>query len=175
MKRRNGFVSNSSSSSFVVVFDKRIEAYSDDDLKQKLFGTTEKVIKHKWYGDMDTDALLERVREEAVEITFTLDGSFLIPVDDSRDIVVIFNQDWNEACEKADALGLSNKDSFDEYWTKVTEIAEEQAKRDMLEFSKQNSGEYYHFSFADGNGDIESFLEHEYIFNKFPHVTQNNH
>lgn len=67
MKTRKGFVSNSSSSSFIVAFPKPIEEMSVEDVRQLMFG--EQKNTEDVYGDdlFSMEQIAKVVRREATE------------------------------------------------------------------------------------------------------------
>lgn len=177
MKTRTGFVSNSSSSSFIVAFNKKLEDYSDEELKISLFGTDGSVVREH-YGSrlLETDKLIEEVKNSAEEIFIEKDGSFLSKQISDR---CYFGADYWEALEQAKRIGFSFEVDSRAYYAEADRIAKELSKvtmKDFLEEVKEinENPVYYYFSFSDETS-IGNFLEHGDIFRNYPHRIENNH
>lgn len=178
MKTRQGFVSNSSSSSFIVAFHKKLEDYTDEELKLSLLGTDGSVVREH-YGDrlLNTDELIEEVRNSAEEISIDKDGSFLSKKRSDRSY---FGADyWWEASEQAKRIGFSFEVDSRAFYAEVDRIAKELSKVAMKEFLEEvkeidENPVYYYFSFSDET-TIGSHLEHGDIFRSYPHKVENNH
>jgi hypothetical protein len=171
MKSRLGFVSNSSSSSFIVAFEKPIERYKEEELKLLLFRTTDPVIKG-YYDDLSTDELLKCALQNAQEVSLNEDLSFRFPEEDEESFY--FPKDYWDATETLKAQG------FDEYSKKIEEEMIRTAKektRDLLKEVRKRKyvPAYYYFYFSDNDGSVYSYLEHEGIFERLPYLMENNH
>ena len=177
MKIRNGFVSNSSSSSFIVAFHKKFEDYTDTELKLSLLGTDGSVVRES-YGDklLSTDELIQAVRNSAEEIFIEKDGSFF---SEKRTDRSYFGADYWEALEQAKRIGFSSKVNSQTFYAEADRIAKELSKVTMKEFLEEvkeidENPVYYYFSFSDDTA-IGSHLEHGDIFRNYPHRVENNH
>jgi len=104
MKIRNGFVSNSSSSSFIVVWDKKPQ--SIDEIKNILFGELE---SFSVYGDsIDTIKLSETIFNDTDFATYE-------QIKSEQDGLFCFNS-WGSSTPKWDSVGYyANKKLMDMY------------------------------------------------------------
>lgn len=167
MKLRSGFVSNSSSSSFVVAFPKVPETV--EEMQAMLFHS------EKWFYGWDyswdasrepdlwpTEEIAERVfgdmgepmteGQAALEISYYEDDSISYP-HYSRD---------NEAYRAAQ----------EEYARLQSELAE----RKSVEFLKENKGcAIFRFEYSDNDGAQSSAMEHKNLFKRLPHVRISHH
>jgi hypothetical protein len=155
MKIRKGFVSNSSSSSFVVAFKKMPE--NENELQHMLFGARQ-------------------------EYPALYDSTFW-PVSQVASIVWndIKNQTPNndEALIEAISCGwFQGRPMWDdtETWEdhdKNTDIA---VRKVLDQFKKENKDAVmYHFSYSDNEGELNSAMEHGILFDNLPHITISCH
>jgi len=182
MKTRSGFVSNSSSSSFIVVFDKPLEEYEDNELKKKMFGTCSKKVKEKYSGkSLSTDDLLKTVRANAEELIANDDGSFTplqIGLDECSDVILFRERYWDKVEEVLESRGIHFGDeNYWDSWNEVSDsLAKERNKAWIMSVKDEygNNAKFYKFEFCD-HTDIGAFLEHSNIFDKFKYLYRNNH
>ena len=166
MKIRNGFVSNSSSSSFIVAFDK--DPQSANELMMMMFepdmkcgadgisGCSFKQIAKTVYSDIEE-------QRKSKEIFFN--PMILLCIEMGGDIDKIMDKffpevknNWDEECIIRDKLeALQSNDYF-------------------FEFREKNKDKFiYKFSYADDCGNYESILEHGDIFNNLNHERESHH
>lgn len=175
MKTRNGFVSNSSSSSFIVAFDKKLEEYTDDELKMTFFQTTDSEVE-----ELNTDELLRSAIQNAQEVFLAKDLSFNNP--DSYEENFCFPVDHWGAYKTADASGAKFDFSQGSEYLKIVDreekrMSEEKVKEFLKDIKKRNytSPHYYYFSLSDNDGPIYGYLEHEGIFERLPYMMEDHH
>jgi len=180
MKIRTGFVSNSSSSSFVVAFLHKPK--SAKDLKEMMFG------KQEWhysniYGDGDKDVSTQRIadsvfadikRKATKKQIFTSIGngyfsSYIIP-----EIFPGFYQ-GEDACH----LSYQNEDEkkeIERIWKEQEEVNAQRAKAIADAFYAANKDKYIVvLSYADEDGSWGSILEHSGIFGRLNNIRTSYH
>ena len=172
MKIRSGFVSNSSSSSFLVIFPR--EPKSAEDVRTILFDENQTM-----YGYYDDDYTVQQVSE-----TVWSDICNQTP----NDI-----QAAKEELEGYDSIGSPEYDDFkhlpkDEVWDAYNCALKIYAGKKMKEFfnlrklklqkinnESVESGVLYIFEFSDNDGSYNSALEHGDLFNKVKHIRISKH
>ncbi len=182
MKIRSGYVSNSSSSSFIVAFKKRIESYTVDELVNLLFNGVERV---EFYSNdfIEIKDAVEEVLREAKLIDTNKDrfipysaeggdgdgvfghGDFYWNIQEKERVVMGTNHFYNMTSEEREVM---YKDTL----LKANSMAQE-ACRDF--FEKNEGCFFYRFRFSDEDGAMGSFLEHGDTFKNLPHMIQNEH
>jgi len=173
MKTRNGFVSNSSSSSFIVFFPK--EPKSAEDVKNILFNEDQTV--YGCYDDLySVDQVAETVWndicsqkinnfEEALE-ELSSGGAYDAPSYSDFEHI----KDWREKSDAYDnALNIyankKMKELFNIRKQKLKKINNEPID-DVL---------FYIFSYSDNDGSYGSALEHGSLFNKLKNIRISHH
>ena len=156
MKIRHGFVSNSSSSSFIVVFPS--EPKNVEDLQKMMFGdlveiqsiydndifySANEIAKTVW-NDMKTGNKPTRKHAREVSMCGTMDLE--------------------------DSPSYNSYKNFEEY-LKASEIF---AKNKFKKFMRKNEI-FYIFKYSDNDGDYSSFLEHNGIFDNLKHLRISHH
>ena len=164
MKVRQGFVSNSSSSSFIVAFPKDFEITSKN-VRQYLFSDREYVSA---YGDAyGTDHVADQVTRD------------LRAQEPNREEALC------EALEGHDPNGpdindfrVKRKDgpgsTYD--WVAYNKAREEHTKKVIEKFKAEYAGmNLYVFEYSDNDGDFYCTMEHGDIFGAVPSITISNH
>jgi len=169
MKTRNGFVSNSSSSSFIVAFDK--VPTTIEEMKVLLFGED---VEH-WAGEYsDTGYSTESVVK------------YLMDHEDQ------FGSEVNNLAEEIARGGFEGKPDFwddnddekAEYgseawrakWEEEDLVRTEAAARLAAVFLAQNEdAELRVWEIHDNGGGMGACMEHGNLFRKLPHIRINHH
>ena len=171
MKERTGFVSNSSSSSFIVAFP--FIPHSQEEISNLLFtnGTpggypVEKVSQVVFNDILGSFPLSEEemVKELSPAYSYMRDWEAQNPA-----------PDW----PKADASVKERKDfnkKHDAFYKKQNKERERRAKIRATEFIKENKeAVFLKFSYSDEDGSFYSSMEHDGTFDQLPHITISHH
>lgn len=166
MKVRQGFVSNSSSSSFVVAFPKGFVP-TEESVKELLFGQTENLY---CYGEgVSTAAAASVIANDMKNQTPNVHENIIgamgghlpgAPDYDSFLIPEPGKSKWELKCD----------------W-EAYEKANQEFREKMLENMKAEFGDadIYCFEFSDNDGNLYSTLEHGDTFSALPHLRVSNH
>ena len=156
MKIRNGFVTNSSSSTFVVAFPRKPE--SADDVHKMLFT-----------GRKELSAYDEAVSTiDAAQYIFDCIGS-----QEPNEVSKIGEElESNSGRYRRDFMGLDGKFDDDRFEAWLSE----QVTLRATQWLKQYPGHFtYIFRFSDNSGNIEATLEHGDTFMDVPHEVISHH
>lgn len=158
MKIRNGFVSNSSSSSFVVAF-KEIP---------KTVGTMEDLL----FGDIDEFGQWEKfpVRDAARRVFEDLKAQKK-PLTKEQ-IVEEFAVGYINGYPEINSFYKDKEIDWEAYKKAVQKNAEKEAKKFM---NKNKDRKFYIFSYSDKDGAFMCEMEHSGIFDNLPHVCISRH
>jgi len=169
MKIRNGFVSNSSSSSFIVAFQKKPES-TEETLK--MLGLDEHVscFGNAIHGFEAANRVYEDILDEESNLT------------DEEAIELLSNEVYWEASEKYEkehgklSWDESNPDNRQERWDTIDKICKEKAKVMWENFKKQNKNSlFYQFCYSDNDGTLYTVMEHGEIFSELPYIRISQH
>jgi hypothetical protein len=174
MKIRNGFVSNSSSSSFLVVFDKLPEDALD--VHRLLFGPEPSTVS-VYDNAAKTIDVAQQVWEDIKEQLDKLPYSKEFVFEEFENEAYI--RAYNEFEPRRNALYRAGKN-----YNEVARLLEdeEEARRNQLQkelsdvFLQRSEGKVIlSFTYSDKKGEFEALLEHGDIFNHLQHVRISNH
>ena len=175
MKIRNGFVSNSSSSSFVVAFP--VKPKDEKELLEIMFNNKEEYM-NEWGDRYKT--------EEVVEHINSLIGN---PIATEEEMIESVRNGWFESYkdlpgyvddfEETKNLSYQNteeKKKIDKIFEEADKENSKRAKEIIKRFISENSGAFFTvFHFADDDGKFEGQLEHSNIFQNLSHIRTSYH
>ena len=199
MKIRSGFVSNSSSSSFIIGFDKVPKNICA--MKETLFGEDETSKKTDWSDDTHSVfAIAERVLNDISDkkpITVRKEKKIIEEISGGY-----FNgypeYNWrrdtpsdtyrNEFEKKHGGKNINNEEfrntpEYKEY-RRLCEIEREEYDNQVNKAASTLWNSYkatfegkkiFFVSYSDNDGSFESFMEHGNIFSKIPHIRISHH
>ena len=177
MKIRNGFVSNSSSSSFLVIFPK--EPKSMEDVKKMLFDegqthfsglysdevfTVENVAETVWSDIKNQE---KNDYDAAIEI---LSNGYYDDIDAPKYEDYDHIKDWRKRSELySDAVNKYARKKANEFFN------ERKLKLKKINNEEINECVFYNFEYSDNDGEYNSSLEHSNLFEKLKHFKISNH
>jgi len=167
MKIKTDFISNSSSSSFIVAFDKPVKKFSD---VQHLISREDKAIQ------VLNDAKPQRARK--IKLSKALVSVIAEELSHGYE-GTDYEKFQKTFCEREgiDVNDLYQNNTwmrafYDEYNKVNMKIYTEKA----VDFIKENEGKYlYLFTYADEDGEFMGEMEHGFTFEKVPHITIYKH
>ena len=177
MKIRNGFVSNSSSSSFVVIFP--TEPKSVEDVKKYLFDEGQEYFTHPY--DDDAGFSVDQVSET---VWYDICGQKKNKI---KKAIKEFKSGSLDGDGAPDYNDFSHIKDWTEKWKAYDDANEKYAKKyansffniRKLKLKKLNNEEIteaiYIFHYADEDGSYGSALEHGDLFRKLKHVRISKH
>jgi hypothetical protein len=174
MKIRNGFVSNSSSSSFVVALPHKPE--TAEDLQEMMFGSQNVHFTDIYYGDKESNnevstnlianEVFHNIDKEATdkEIFESIrDGHF----DEFYSLPGVLNPNYSE---------MSQEEWKNIDWDKINKENDKRAKKIADGFKDCNKDKFiFVVSFSDNEGPFEAMLEHSDIFCRLQHIRTSYH
>ena len=166
MKIRNGFVSNSSSSSFIVAFKKVPKSVAE--MQKMLFG------KQLYYQNPYYDPEYKDGSEPswyAEEVSARVFRDILEPIS-IKELASHFSGYIMDSYAPDRDSFPQDCDGHDQWWKAMEEYSIKAAES----FVKNNPGaKFYEFEYSDNDGPFDTALEHGNLFERLPHVTISNH
>lgn len=168
MKIRNGFVSNSSSSSFIVAFPNKIR--NQEQLKQYLFGDQTQYPNPYWdsknpewnYGEQYYSV------DDIVELVFKQSG---MPLRNLKKVSEEIASGWFPGYPEIDYMNTNTQEEWEIVDQRATQAAEELA----IKFMEENpTSTLYVFEFSDDT-PLGSAMEHGTLFDNVPHIRISKH
>ena len=170
MKIKTEFVTNSSSSSFVVLFDKKITKFEDFEHLISRYTKAQQVLKDALN---QKPVVVDSSDPKIIEIVSTLLSYGYI------DEIKSYSDYQDDFCKRE---GIVVKDMYanrvwmqafyDEYEAMQTRLCIKKA----IEFLKDNDGKFmYIFHYGDEDGQFMSEMEHGGTFKELQHLTINKH
>jgi len=178
MKIRHGFVSNSSSSNFILAFDKKPK--SAKELRRWMFGD-QKEFAYNPYGNEHTTATTEEIANAVfnqLDKPLTLDEILHEFTCGWLDGVHI--DDWNDS--NVPEMWIKDKNGKDVYNPAYDEYADAKAEKEnirALEYFNNwkcpDDQMFFCVSFGDDDGPFGGLCEHGGIFDNIHHVQISHH
>ena len=197
MKIRNGFVSNSSSSSFLVAFPR--EPKSVEDVKEMLFVKGQNDYVNPWPEYARDDELFWSV-DQVAEIVWTdiqeqgnpsedelfecIDGGWFESYEELPGHVDEYRHDrrdekFRKMRDEVKHLDWSTEEGREAHQRVYDTISEESARRAkaILERFKKNNkaAVFYTFEYSDNDGALFSAMEHGSLFRRLTHIKVSRH
>jgi hypothetical protein len=173
MKIRSGFVSNSSSSSFLVIFPR--EPKNEEDVKNMLFNRDQSL-----YGYYDDFFPIEQVAKTVWNDICSqekndIEGAIELLRSGGSDDAPSYYQyehieDWRERSERyGEDLDEYSKRKIKEFFNL------RKMKIDKINGDNMDESVLYSFSYSDNDGSYGSALENGGLFDKLKHIEINQH
>lgn len=168
MKVKEDFVTNSSSSSFIVAFEKILVDFEDVKYLINREAKARQVLKDALSQkpvkiDPDSNSLLKSVTEELANGYCGLDYSKI----------------QREFCERE---GIKVNDLYKNvawshaFYQEYKAVEDRVCIKAAVEFLNKNEGRYlYIFNYGDEDGEFFSQMEHGFTFERVPHLTVSQH
>jgi hypothetical protein len=176
MKTRNGFVSNSSSSSFVVVFPKELPK-TVAEMERLLFGDKLYVGYNNVYSTKEIAFVVMRDMKEGrvksrKELLDELTNGMLEPSEEA------VKHGFTERCLMPDwDFAQDTQNAMQKYLEKRAKCRDDVAKTVFKQLLKvYDFNRFFKFHYSDNDGcELNSFMEHGDIFQELVHFRLNHH
>lgn len=199
MKTRNGFVSNSSSSSFIIAFDKQPK-YSEEVWKA-MFPTDEDIKRgvpspYDWNADVDCGTASTLVWQQIEKQKPLTKAQMLKELNSGcfEGYPDIWNRNLDEETRRIrdEYQKLSGLDVYDKgadpKWTKKYSAAQEKVWKEEhklvraaakalfdREYPRFKGKKVFVVSFSDNDGGVFTTMEHGQAFRNIPHIRISHH
>lgn len=169
MRYRTGFVSNSSSSSFVVAFDKIPE--SAEELRQMLFGDA------KMFEGFDVSIITKQCFEDMKDTLHGEEWGQNGPVEYNQPLSTKAILDFfQKGSLDGDPDYRIDDINDDDAWEARSRRLNKHRATLAMEFISSNKGKFiFGFNYSDNDGEMFSSMEHGGLFRRLPHVRFNEH
>lgn len=183
MKIRTDYVTNSSSSSFIVTFD--FEPKNIEDVKKQLFKTWGEDgiagVYDYWNGTgtIATDSIAKAVWDDIQKQQNLGDDPETLDAMAWNLVWNGFDGQWDiwDHEEELKAMGIIDEDG-DVDWDKLEKADHEKAKAiisERVQKAKNSNRPIYEFEYADEDGPFWSFMEHKDIFRDLEYIRNSHH
>ena len=167
MKTRQGFVSNSSSSSFVVAFPHK--PADEAELRSFLFFDKDTKYPSPWKGDSFCDTDSWPVEDVVKAVWAQMESCKPLTREDSLWLM----HGFLHGCPDMNKFTKENSDIDWKAWQKARN---EYSVKVHEKFVADNpDSKLFGFEFSDNRGEFESALEHGDVFRRLKHVIISNH
>jgi hypothetical protein len=180
MKVRQDFVTNSSSSSFIIAFDARKQCFDYVSIKTLLFGDKDEIVFEDGAWDEEKKTYVPYVIKTDILAQIITEMMEVLPTLTYEEILFEISERSIDSVSPGLPTSEVSEDD-DDYYKKCKAYSKKLAKcfADTYSDKKEEKayGEFlvYKFEFSDHSGPIFSFLESEDIFGSLPHVKISNH
>jgi len=162
MKIRKGFVSNSSSSSFIVAFPSVPK--SEEELRIQMFNNEDE--DKVWAYGITVGRIVQEVFND-----IKISGKKAT----KKQIFESIAYGWFPERPEYPTIRY-NEEGYKEELEKYEKKSDKTAMKIAEKFIKNNKGSViYVFSYSDNDGTLQSTMEHEYIFSNLPHIETSYH
>jgi len=175
MKVRNGFVSNSSSSSFLVVFDKMPEDVYE--VHRLLFPNGAETVcpyDYEIQSHRVAEEVWNDIESQKKELPYSKE--FVHDEFSNTAYTQVRKEFFAEQQQVYSLKGKERTNFSEELWKKKDARHEELQKEMSEKFLKEHDGKVIlYFTYSDNDGPFYSALEHGEIFSELPHIRISYH
>lgn len=166
MKIRQGFVSNSSSSSFIVAFPKDMQITSEA-VQNYLFPGQESITAYDWIGTFTAKEIADQVTRDMREQT---------PNVDERITEALGGHIAGAPSYEGFRVRRADGKGYDYDWNAYEKASSEHRASVAAKITAEFEGmDVYTFEYSDNDGNFYCTMEHGGIFDNVPHMRVSNH